>query len=146
MARAQVLEDVAVLLVDADPSSAVAHLDRALADYHSAGAARDVDRVRRRLRELGVYRRRATRTEGSPDPHRLTDSELAVARLVAQGLTNRAAAQRLYLSPHTVGSHLRHIFEKLNINSRVELAARFARRADEHDARAGRSAGPERVA
>jgi DNA-binding CsgD family transcriptional regulator len=44
-----------------------------------------------------------------------------VVRLVADGLTNRAVAERLYLSPYTVSGHLRHAFEKLGINSRVAL-------------------------
>ena len=52
----------------------------------------------------------------------MTTSELAVARLVASGLTNREVADRLFVSPHTVNSHLRHVFTKLGINSRVELA------------------------
>ena len=52
----------------------------------------------------------------------LTESEHSVADLVAQGLTNREAATRLLLSPHTVDAHLRHIFRKLDIRSRVELA------------------------
>ena len=52
----------------------------------------------------------------------LTESEHSVADLVAEGLTNREAATRLLLSPHTVDAHLRHIFRKLDIRSRVELA------------------------
>jgi DNA-binding CsgD family transcriptional regulator len=56
----------------------------------------------------------------------MTSSELAVAQLVAEGLTNREVAERLFVSPHTVNSHLRHVFAKLRINSRVELA-RLAR-------------------
>jgi DNA-binding CsgD family transcriptional regulator len=56
----------------------------------------------------------------------LTTSELTVARLVAEGLTNREVAERLFVSPHTINSHLRHVFAKLGINSRVELA-RLAR-------------------
>jgi DNA-binding CsgD family transcriptional regulator len=41
---------------------------------------------------------------------------------VAEGLTNKEAAKRLFLSHHTIDSHLRHIFTKLDIKSRVELA------------------------
>ena len=52
----------------------------------------------------------------------LTESECRLAWLVAEGLTNRQAAARLFVSHHTVDSHLRHIFRKLEINSRVELA------------------------
>jgi DNA-binding CsgD family transcriptional regulator len=53
---------------------------------------------------------------------RLTESERRVARLVAAGATNREAADQLCLSPHTVNSHLRHVFKKLGINSRIRLA------------------------
>jgi DNA-binding CsgD family transcriptional regulator len=56
----------------------------------------------------------------------LTQSELAVVRLVAEGATNRQAAERLYVSPHTVHSHLRHAFTKLGIRSRVELALLYS--------------------
>jgi DNA-binding CsgD family transcriptional regulator len=52
----------------------------------------------------------------------LTPSEHGLIRLIADGLTNREAAARLYVSHHTVDSHLRHIFRKLGINSRVQLA------------------------
>ncbi|MGI5214978.1 helix-turn-helix domain-containing protein [Plantactinospora sp. CA-290183] len=48
-------------------------------------------------------------------------AELRVARLVAQGLTNRAVAGRLAISPHTVDTHLRHVFGKLDVRGRVEL-------------------------
>ena len=61
----------------------------------------------------------------------MTDSELAVARLVAGGLSNREVAERLFVSPHTVNSHLRHVFGKLDVNSRVELT----RLADVHESR-----------
>src|SRR5207244_13552182 len=51
----------------------------------------------------------------------LTESERSVADLVADGLTNREAGTRLFLSHHTVDAHLRHIYRKLGIRSRVEL-------------------------
>jgi len=51
----------------------------------------------------------------------LTDAELAVAEQVAQGLTNREVGARLYLSPHTVDFHLRQVYRKLDIRSRVAL-------------------------
>ena len=56
----------------------------------------------------------------------LTDSERGVADLVASGLSNRETARRLFLSPHTVDFHLRQIYRKLEIGSRVELAALVA--------------------
>jgi DNA-binding CsgD family transcriptional regulator len=102
-------------------------LDAALTELDHAGAERDSARVRRKLRELGARRRRQRRADPASRYAGLTDSELAVVRLVAAAATNRDVAERLYLSPHTVSSHLRHVFEKLQINSRVELAAIFAR-------------------
>ena len=51
----------------------------------------------------------------------MTDAELGVARLVAQGYTNREVAERLFVSRHTVSGHLRSVFRKLEVNSRVEL-------------------------
>ena len=52
----------------------------------------------------------------------LTDGELRVVALVAQGLSNRSVAEELYLSRHTIDAHLKHIYLKLDIHSRVELA------------------------
>ncbi|MFI5906039.1 LuxR family transcriptional regulator [Dactylosporangium sp. NPDC051541] len=53
----------------------------------------------------------------------LSERERSVADLVRKGLTNRQIATRLGISTHTVNFHLRRIFQKLNISSRVELAA-----------------------
>jgi DNA-binding CsgD family transcriptional regulator/tetratricopeptide (TPR) repeat protein len=59
------------------------------------------------------------------DPSRLTAQESAVARLVAMGMGNRQVASELFISIKTVQFHLTHIYAKLNINSRAELAAQF---------------------
>jgi DNA-binding CsgD family transcriptional regulator len=67
----------------------------------------------------------------------LTQSEAGVADLVADGLTNREVANRLFVSPYTVDAHLRHIYRKLGIRSRVELTRVVA----EHDARPMESLG-----
>lgn len=58
----------------------------------------------------------------------LTDSELGVIRLAAEGLTNRQIGDRLFISRRTVGTHLAHVFQKLDINNRSQLAAEVARR------------------
>jgi DNA-binding CsgD family transcriptional regulator len=59
----------------------------------------------------------------------LTPAERSLAELVGLGLTNKAAAARLFVSRHTIDAHLRRIFRKLDINSRVELARLVAARA-----------------
>src|SRR5262249_58567315 len=108
---------------------AVRRLEEALAGSGATSALRDAARVRSRLRKLGVRRRHWTRTEGSASGWAsLTGAERAVADLVAAGLTNRQVAARLFVSPHTVAFHLRHIYRKLEVTSRVELAGLVARR------------------
>jgi DNA-binding CsgD family transcriptional regulator len=57
------------------------------------------------------------------DPSRLTAQELAVARLVAVGMSNRQVASELFISIKTVQFHLTHIYAKLGVSSRAELAA-----------------------
>jgi DNA-binding CsgD family transcriptional regulator len=123
---AAALEDLGAELAASEREAAIDVLGRTLALYTELGATWDARRVRSRLRELGVRRRLViTEPETSGWPA-MTTSERSVARLVAEGLTNREVADRLFVSPHTVNSHLRHIFSKLGINSRVELA-RLAR-------------------
>jgi DNA-binding CsgD family transcriptional regulator len=122
LALASALEDLAMAESRAGRSDqAIAALDRALASYAACGARWDLTRVRRRLRQLGIQRRLPAERRPAQGWAALTDSELAVVRLVADGLTNREAAERLYVSPHTVNGHLRHAFEKLGINSRIAL-------------------------
>ena len=63
-----------------------------------------------------------------PDHHALTPQELAVADLVADGLSNRDVASRLFVSTKTVEFHLNNIYRKLGIRSRVQLANHLAER------------------
>ncbi|MFC6160265.1 helix-turn-helix transcriptional regulator [Kribbella jiaozuonensis] len=65
----------------------------------------------------------------------LTGAERTVAELVAQGLTNREVAARIFLSPHTVSFHLRKVYRKLGVRSRVDLTRAAVHR--EHDRRSG---------
>ncbi|HEY2704974.1 MAG TPA: LuxR C-terminal-related transcriptional regulator [Candidatus Dormibacteraeota bacterium] len=60
----------------------------------------------------------------------LTETERSVAELVSEGRTNREVAASTFLSPHTVGYHLRHIFHKLGVDSRVDLTRLVVQRGD----------------
>jgi DNA-binding CsgD family transcriptional regulator len=122
LALASALEDLGAITVkNGDTQHAVDAFTRALELYAHAGAAWDAGRVRGRLRALGVHRRLVSARRPGRGWAAMTDSELAVARLVAQGLSNREVAERLFVSPHTVSGHLRHVFTKLDVNSRAEL-------------------------
>jgi DNA-binding CsgD family transcriptional regulator len=132
MALASALEDLGVAQLRTGALTAgVGTLGRALVQYSETGATWDAGRVRGRLRAQGVRRRLITSARPNAGWAALTDSELAVVRLIAQGLTNRETAVRLFVSPHTVNSHLRHAFTKLGVNSRLELARVVAAHAGE---------------
>jgi DNA-binding CsgD family transcriptional regulator len=126
--RAAALEDAG--RVNRDRDSAVELLDQAHDIYVGAGALRDAARIRQRLRGLGA-RRRQVRQDVANSLAGLTPSELAVVELVARGATNREVAAQLFLSPHTVSTHLRHAFAKVGVRSRVELT-RLATLGESH--------------
>lgn len=137
LSRALAAEDLATAEHTAGRWCAAERLREQAAEiYRSCGATRAEARVRAHLRRPGNRAAPPTSppTTVSPTDARrvpsagpgstwasLTRSELRVARLIAEGLTNREAASRLFLSPHTVDSHLRHCFAKLGITSRVML-------------------------
>jgi DNA-binding CsgD family transcriptional regulator len=67
---------------------------------------------------------------GTPAPGRppdlpLSQRELEVAKLVAEGMTNAEIGARLHISPATVGRHLSNVYERLGIHSRAALAAKL---------------------
>ncbi len=132
LAAASAIEDAAKAELGAGyRSQAVALLEEALGYYAYSNARRDETRVQRRLRRLGVRRRSSGQTKPKFGWSSLTEAELRVARLVADGLTNREVAAQLFLSPHTVDSHLRHAFSKLGISSRVELTRQILAQPEE---------------
>jgi DNA-binding CsgD family transcriptional regulator len=51
----------------------------------------------------------------------LTPRELQIASIIAEGVTTREAAARLFVSPRTVDAHLTHIYQKLGLSSRSQL-------------------------
>ena len=71
------------------------------------------------LTEFAAMSKRADERQQLPAP-RLTDREMAVLKLVAQGLNNRDIAKELFISENTVKNHIRNILEKLHLHSRME--------------------------
>jgi DNA-binding CsgD family transcriptional regulator/tetratricopeptide (TPR) repeat protein len=130
-------EDLAGFLTGA---AAVDQLERAYALHVQAGAHHDTARVRAALRGHGVRKRQASIGRPQQGWGSLTASELTVVDLVARGLSNREAAAKLFLSPETINTHLRHAFAKLGIRSRVDLARLAAQRTS-----AGRAQGGQRL-
>jgi DNA-binding CsgD family transcriptional regulator len=129
--RASAEEDAGRVLLEDDPARAVQHFERALDGYEQSGSERDASRVRSRLRRRGLKVRAGhDRREAASGWGALTDAQLRIAMAVGSGLTNAAAAERLSLSYHTVGSHLRTIYEKLDIHSRVMLVQLVVERSN----------------
>lgn len=132
-------EDLGVLFsADEGRNGALAQgcLQAALHRFEQIGAKADADRVRDLLRDnslppapIPAPAPARPLVETPPGWDALTEAERAIAHLVGDGLTNRQIARRVSLSPHTVNYHLRVIFRKLDINSRVEVARYLAQGA-----------------
>jgi len=103
-----------------DRPAALTALTAAESALDSFGAVRRRDEAVRELRRLGHRVRRQRATVGEP-PGVLTDREREIADLVAAGRTNREVAEQLVLSPKTIEAHLRNIYAKLGVRSRLEL-------------------------
>jgi DNA-binding CsgD family transcriptional regulator/tetratricopeptide (TPR) repeat protein len=100
---------------DRRKSAAHATLCQALATFEHLGAPLWAGKTRRELSKI------TTRSSA----HGLTETESRVAVLIARGLTNRQIASAMFITENTVQTHVRHIFLKLAVRSRTELAARF---------------------
>ncbi|MFE7645915.1 LuxR C-terminal-related transcriptional regulator [Streptomyces phaeoluteigriseus] len=103
-------------------------LHSALEAFESFGAPHCADRARAELRALGAPAVTG-RAPGSPRAS-LTAQQLRVALMAAEGATNREIAARLALSPRTIDHHLRGVFNRLGIRSRIELVRLLAEGGD----------------
>ena len=101
------------------------HLSGALDVFEALGLVILADRAREELRAAGIRAVPATSADANElrADDTLTSQELAVARLAAQGLSNKEIADQMYLSHRTVGSHLRHAFTKLGVSRRGQLSS-----------------------
>jgi DNA-binding CsgD family transcriptional regulator len=114
-------------VLDAEYKASVAALRNAMDDngFETAwaeGAALSTEEaIAYALRGRGERKRPSSGWES------LTPTELDVVKLVEEGLPNKDIATRLFISPRTVQSHLRHVYNKLGLTSRVQLAQEAAR-------------------
>jgi DNA-binding NarL/FixJ family response regulator len=128
--RAKALEAAAGYFVDAeDRGPARTAFTDAVEVYDSLGADGDVARLQSAFRAHGIRR-------GPHAKHRrarsgwdsLTETEIKIATLVEEGLSNPEIAAKLLLSRRTVATHVSHILKKLDVHSRTDIARESARR------------------
>jgi DNA-binding CsgD family transcriptional regulator len=124
VATAQATEDAACALARAGRIDAARTLARdALDAYEEFGAVRETRRAEQRFRAAGFrLGRRGPRRRAVTGWESLTPTEVQVAELAAAGLTNAEIAERLFVSRHTVHTHVAHVLAKLAVTSRVALA------------------------
>jgi DNA-binding CsgD family transcriptional regulator len=89
-------------------------LGQALGIFEQLGAPLWTGKARRELSKVATH----------PAVDRLTETEHRMAALIARGQTNRQIAAAMFVTENTVQTHIRHIFQKLGVRSRTELAAR----------------------
>jgi DNA-binding CsgD family transcriptional regulator/tetratricopeptide (TPR) repeat protein len=117
-------EDVAILLAQqGERRAAKSALASAIEVYERLGAQWDLRRACARVRPFGIrWGARGPRGRPANGWTALSPTELTIARLVAQGMSNPDIATELLLSPRTVQSHVSNILVKLKAHSRVEIA------------------------
>ncbi|MEV0406657.1 AAA family ATPase [Actinoallomurus sp. NPDC050550] len=118
-------EDLGFELLDRDRRQEGATLlDQAWDIYDGVGATGPMKTLQDRARKAGLRRAHWRMIEPRPasGSQSLTPSELKVARLIVSGYTNKAASEELGISVNTVGTHLRSVFAKLGVRSRVQLS------------------------
>ena len=125
------------LVAAGERTRAIAVLREAEQELATCGSVRVRDEMRRELRRLGARAEpRGPAGTGDTGVSSLTKRELEIAGLVTDRLTNREIATTLFLSDKTVESHIRNIFHKLGVSSRVDIA-----RAMERERRASDGTG-----
>ena len=123
--RAGGYEDLGFELVTRDRrGEGAALLDQAWTIYRDAGATGPMMALQDRMRKAGFRRAQWLSAEPGPESgwQSLTQAETKVARLIGAGYTNKAASKALGISVNTTGTHLRSVFAKLGVRSRVQLS------------------------
>jgi len=124
MMQAGAYEDLGVELLRRERKRDGAELlDRAWEIYRRVGATGPLVEVQDAMRQAGLRRAKWFTVQPRPATgwQALTQSEVKVARLIGSGYTNKAAGEELGVSVNTIGTHLRAVFAKLGVRSRVQL-------------------------
>jgi DNA-binding CsgD family transcriptional regulator len=108
-------------------------VDEAVAIWDGAGATQHIARLDAISRAHGIRRRRSRRAAATHGWEALSPKELEVVELVAAGLSNPAIGNRLYISRRTVETHLSHVFTKLGVTNRAQLAGLVVARRSHSD-------------
>ena len=119
--------DLGDALARTDRERAVEALTRAAAFAEDLGARSEQRRAEQLLRALGVRTWHRSPSRGTGSSPALTDRELEIARLVAEGASNPEIAEVLFLSRKTIERHVSNILAKLSVRNRAELAATLAK-------------------
>lgn len=114
-------------IYDGEYEASVEALRAAMGDEEMAGAWAEGAALSISEAITQAQRGRGERRRASSGWPSLTRAELDVVRLVGEGLSNRDIAERLFVSPRTVQTHLTHVYTKLGFNSRVQLAQEAVR-------------------
>ncbi len=130
------------LIAAGERQAGLAQLDLAWDAYHQIGAVAFRAQTQRAMREAGARRAKWSTTAGRPATGwpSLTQAERRVATLIGSGHANKSAATELGVSVNTISTHLRAVFTKLGIQSRVQLAHEL------HDQELRHAAAPARLA
>jgi DNA-binding CsgD family transcriptional regulator len=130
------------LLAAGERQAGLAQLDLAWDEYHQIGAVAFRAETQRAMREAGARRAKWSATARRPSTGwpSLTHAERRVATLIGAGHANKSAATELGVSVNTVSTHLRAVFTKLGIQSRVQLAHEL------HDQEVSHAPAPTRSA
>jgi len=107
-----------IWLVQGKKLKAESFLARLIAEAESAGRLQVVHRIRQILQDTQLASSQQTKKAVLLDP--LSERELEVLTLMAQGLSNPDIAHKLFLSPNTLKAHAQNIYSKLNVHNRME--------------------------
>jgi DNA-binding CsgD family transcriptional regulator len=122
--QGRALDAVGRALCTSDRAGAIAAFQHAAALFERCGVTWRRNRTLKSMEALGQRGRRLAATVGGPRP--LTAREREIASIACRGLTSREIAEQLFLSERTVEAHLAHVYGKLGVRSKTELARRAA--------------------